>query len=120
VKLVIVLLVLALAACGSIFHFSGEDPQAVIDKRLVGMSIGDFVQRYGAPLTRNEGPDRSLAITWESAAPKIPAGPRGTEESICSLRVSTDPNGRIVAAPIMRDGRGERLLSLCAEIFSRP
>lgn len=108
---------LALAACGIGPVLRGEDPQVIVDKRVVGMQIGDFFQRYGAVPVREEARDGTMQFNWEGGRARVPAGPRGPEESLCRLRIAVDKGGRIVAAPIMRDGQGEHRLSRCVELF---
>jgi hypothetical protein len=117
VKILPLLLVLPLAGCMSILRVNGEDPQVIVDKRVVGSQVGDFFQRYGAVRVREEAPDGSLQFTWEGGRSKVAAGPRGPEESLCRLRVTTDKAGKIVSAPIIRDGQGEKRLSRCVELF---
>ncbi|MCW2798521.1 hypothetical protein [Nocardioides sp.] len=107
----------ALAGCQSVLHVNDEDAQAIVNQRVVGTSIGDFITRYGAPVMRDEARDGSLTILWEGGPPKVGPGPRGLEERICRVRLSTDRNGRILAAPIVRDGPGQRHLSLCVEVL---
>ncbi len=118
-KIFLPLVALCLAGCGSLFHaIAGEDVQAIVDRRVVGASVGDFFQRYGGPLWRDEAHDGSLAFLWEAGFGNVAPGPRGPEEKICRLRISADKAGRIVAAPIVRDGQGERGFSRCAELFA--
>jgi hypothetical protein len=45
------------------------------------------------------------------------AGVRGQEDKICRLTITTDKKGRIATAFIVRDAKGERRLSRCAELF---
>ncbi|MEP7057717.1 MAG: hypothetical protein ABI809_08095 [Caldimonas sp.] len=116
-KLIVSLIALGLAGCGAIARVNGEDAQAIVDKRVVGTQVGDFVQRYGGSHARDEGPDGTVHFTWEGGLTRVAAGPRGLEEMICMLRISANKAGRIVAAPIVRDGKGERRLSRCAELF---
>ena len=108
----------AITACGILPADKGEGPQGVVNRRVLGLSSGDFLQRYGAPLTRSEAADRSLTFTWESEALRSPAGPYGAEESICRLRLTTDTQGRIVSALILYDGQSPRRPSRCAELFA--
>ena len=114
-KIIPLLLALALAGCMSVLR--GEDPQVVVNKYAVGVPVGDFFQRYGTPRVREEAPDGTLQFTWEGGRARVAAGPRGPEESLCRLRLTTDKAGRIVSAPIIRDGQGEKRLSRCAELF---
>jgi hypothetical protein len=106
-----------LAGCNAILHVNAENAQGIVDQRLVGMRLGDFVSRYGAPRARQEARDGAVSFDWDADFAYVGPGPRGTEERICRLRVSADRNGRIVSAPILRDGPGKRHLSRCAEVF---
>ena len=108
---------LTLAACGTILHVNGEDAQAIVDRRALGMSAGEFFQRHGPPISRQEASDGTLTFGWEGGFERVPAGVLGPEEMICRLILTTDRSGRIVAAPIARDGKGTRRLSRCAELF---
>lgn len=116
-KPIVLLLALCLAGCQAILHVNDEDAQAIVDKRFVGTLVGDFFQRYGKPLSRVEARDGTMAFKWVSGSPKVGAGPYGPEEQLCWLQISTDRNGRIAVAAITRDGKGQRHLSLCAELF---
>lgn len=116
--LILPFLLCGLVGCSVPSVLRGEDPQAIVDKRVIGMSIGDFFQRYGVVPVREEARDGSMQFIWEGGRARVPAGPRGPEESICRLRLSVDKAGRIVGAPIIRDGQGERRLSRCVELFA--
>ena len=116
-KAIILPVALVLGGCG-IVNLGGPDPQTVVNQRLLGTSVGDMFQRYGAAKGREEARDGSLTFTWESGALPMAAGPRGPEELICRLRIAADRNGRIGSALIVRDGQGLRQLSRCAELFS--
>ena len=109
--------VLTLGACGTVLHVNSEDAQAIVDRRALGTSAGEFFQRYGAPRSRVEARDGTLTFAWEGGFERVPAGVVGPEEMICRLHLTTDRSGRIVAAPIVRDGKGTRRLSRCAELF---
>lgn len=114
-KVRIICLALLLAGCGTIVHINGEEAQEQIDQRFIGMRIGDFFDRYGPPISRAEANDGSRAFIWEDAPERTPAGPEHIEESICRLRIVTDPQGRIASVPIIHDAKGRRHLSLCLE-----
>jgi hypothetical protein len=109
----------AVVGCQSILHFNDEDAQQIVDKHAVGVSAGDFFERYGKPRAREEHQDGTLEFIWDGGVVEMAAGVRGLEDKICSLRISTDKRGRIVSAPIVRDAKGERRLSRCAELFDR-
>jgi hypothetical protein len=107
-----------LAGCDSMLHVNGENAQGIVNERVVGMRLGDFLTRYGAPKARRESNDGAVSFDWDADFAYVGPGPRGTEERICRLRISADRNGRIVSAPILQDGPGKRHLSRCAELFA--
>ncbi len=117
-KPIVLLFALCLAGCQAILHVNDEDAQAIVNQRFLGTQVGDFFQRYGKPWARDEARDGTMAFKWGTRPPKVGAGPYGPEEQLCWLQISTDRNGRIVAAAITRDGKGVRHLSLCAELFA--
>ena len=117
VPLLALCLATCLAGCQAVFHVNDEDAQGIVDKRVLGMSVGDFFTRYGAPSSRAEAKDGTLMFNWGSKSPNMAPGPRGPEESLCWLRLSTDRKGIIVSAPITRDGKGQKHLSVCADLF---
>ena len=107
-----------LAAC----HFGlrgADDTQQVVNSRTVGVSPGDFFQRYGPPVKRYETPEGIYVFDWEGGTQHMAAGVMGQEDKICRLRLTTDKNGRIATTEIVRDAQGERRLSRCAELFDR-
>jgi hypothetical protein len=108
-------LVCGLAACGSLR--SGEDAQVVVTRQLVGMPIGDFIERYGAPQFRSEARDGSLSFDWESQVGSVPAGPMNLDARVCKLHVTGNRSGRIVAAQIRNDAVGRSSTSRCGEMF---
>lgn len=110
-------LLLVLAGCQNLLRSPGEDAQAIVDRRVLGLSAGEFFQRYGAPRRRDEASDGTLTFVWEGGLESMPAGVLGPEELICGLHITADRRGRIVAAPIVRDGKGQRRSSRCAELF---
>ena len=112
------LLPLALGGCGAFFRINAEqDPQQAVNQRVLGLRLGEFFERYGAPTRREESTDGVLGFNWSSPNRYVAAGPVGPEEQFCRLRVVTERNGRIASATIVRDGRGTRHQSRCVEIF---
>lgn len=105
------------SGCNAVFRINAEDAQAIVNNRVVGTRLGDFIGRYGGPRVREEARDGAVAFNWDADFAYVGPGPRGTEERHCRLRISADRNGRIVAAPILQDGPGKRHLSRCAELF---
>ena len=108
-------LVFGLVACGSIR--TKEDAQVVVTRELVGMSIGGFIERYGAPQFRNEASDGSLSFNWESRVGSAPAGPMNLDDRVCKLHITGNRAGRIVAAVIRNDSVGRSGPSRCGEMF---
>ncbi len=82
------------------------------------MSVGDFIERYGKPMSREEEVGGALSFNWQSARVSQVGGPYGPLISACRLRLSADRNARIVTATIVRDGDGQKRLSGCAEVFA--
>lgn len=106
-----------IGACSTLLPINGEKVQAIVDRRVVGVLVGDFFDRYGAPLTRHEALDGTITFDWEKAGRAIMGtGPGGPEER-CRLRITADKAGRIIAAPIVLDGLGQQRVSRCAEVF---
>jgi len=91
--------------------------QVAVDSKALGVPAGDFFDRYGRPLARLERADGTFIFDWEGGSEHMAAGPNGMEDKICRLRLTTGKDGRIVSAEIMRDAKGERRLSRCAELF---
>lgn len=96
-----------------------EEPQAIVNRRAVGMRVAEFFDRYGAPTRREAAADGTLGFNWSSAGRYMAPGPRGLEEQFCRLRLVADRSGRIVSALITDDAAGERRFSRCVELFSR-
>ena len=107
----------ALGGCESVLRVNSEDAQKIVDGKAVGVPAGDFFQRYGKPAIRREASDGTVSFEWEGGTVSVAAGVRGLEDKICRLHITTDKRGRIVTAPIIRDAKGERRLSRCAELF---
>lgn len=107
-----------LGGCGAFFRINAEeDPQAAVNRRVLGLRLGEFTERYGAPSRREESAEGILGFQWSSPGRYVAPGPVGPEEQFCRLRLVTDRSGRIATATIQRDGRGERHQSQCVEIF---
>lgn len=118
VLLLLTVVPVLLSGCGAFFRINAEDdPQLAVNRRVVGMRLGEFFERYGAPSRREESAEGVVGFNWGSAGRYVAAGPVGPEEQYCRLRILADRDGRIVSAPITRDGRGERRQSRCVEIF---
>lgn len=114
-----VLLLCAIAACGILK--SNEEAQAVVNQRVVGMSVGDFFDRYGAAKTRHVEPDGTSEYGWISAIGATPnSGFYGLDDRTCTLRVLATKNGRITLATVLQDMPGRTTTSRCGEIFKAP
>jgi len=96
-----------------------DTSQAAVNAKVVGLSAGEFFDRYGRPLSRLEKTDGTLVFDWTGGSVRVAAGVYGPEEKICRLKIAADRNGRITAAEILRDGQGERQLSRCVELLQR-
>jgi len=106
---------LALAACGLLKP--DPDVQAVVTKRLLGMSAGEFVDRFGRVSGRTEMPDGSTEFNWQSETGLIRAGPSVQDEPVCRLHIAVDGRGRIQSVVILFDSPGKASTSRCREIF---
>jgi len=109
-------LLAALVACGL---FKGnEEVQAIVNKRVIGMPVGDFFDRYGRPRTRSEKPDGGMEYDWISAVPYAKPGVEGLDERVCKLALTSDRRGRIDSVVVRYDAQGMKSTSRCGEIFA--
>lgn len=109
-------LLLTIAGC-SVFK-TNEEAQGAINQRVVGMSVGDFFDRYGSWKTRQVQPDGAVEYAWISAiTTDAYKGFYGLDDRTCSMRVIADKNGRILTATIVDDMPGRTTTSRCLEIF---
>ena len=92
--------------------------QAIVNQRVVGTQIGDFFDRFGPAYTRGEQEDRSTIYLWISTVGPVPAGYIGLDDRTCTLRITANPNGKIVTAEVAVDNPGRTSLSRCGEIFA--
>ena len=114
----IVSLLLAVAGC-SVFK-TNEAAQAAINQRVVGMSVGDFFDRYGSWNRRDPQLDGTVEYAWVSAITDKPPNAGlygGLDDRTCSLKVVAGRNGKIVTATIVSDGPGRTSNSRCTEVF---
>ena len=108
----------ALGACSPLGLVKGKDePQDVVNQRVVGMQVGDFFQRFGPPYTRGEEVDGSTTYDWQSSVGSTPPGPNSLDERTCRLRLSADRRGKIVIAAVAFDNVGRVSTSRCKEMF---
>jgi hypothetical protein len=107
----------AAASLGACALRGPDEAQQVVNSRTLGVSSGDFFQRYGRPAKRYETPQGIYVFDWEGGTEHMAAGVIGQEDKVCRLRLTTDKNGRIETVEIVRDAKGERRLSRCAELF---
>jgi len=107
-----------LAACSL---FKGNDEVlAVVNKRLIGMPVGEFFDRYGPSRTRSERPDGTMEYDWISSVPYVKPGPgvEGLNDRVCKLDFTADRRGRIDTVAIRFDAPGLKSTSRCGEIFA--
>jgi hypothetical protein len=111
-------LLAALAACG--LFKNDSEVQAIVNKRLIGMSVGDFLDRYGPVRTRSERPDGTMEYDWISPVPFLPPGPgvEGLNDRVCKLDFTADRRGRIDSVVVRFDAPGLKSTSRCGEIFT--
>ena len=109
-------LLLACAGCG-VFK-SNEEAQAVINQRVVGMSVGDFFDKYGRAEVRVPQLDGSTEYKWVSETGATQnKGFYGLDDRTCTLRIIATRNGRITVASILQDMPGRTSTSRCLEMF---
>ena len=113
---VALLLLATLAACG-VFK-KAEEVQGVINKRVIGMSAGDFFEQFGAWRQRTELLDGTTEFSWTSAiGASTAAGYLGLDDRTCTLRVVVAKNGKIASADVVYDNQGRVSTSRCGELF---
>ena len=110
------LLLCSFAGCSMFKH--SEETQAIINKNVTGMSVGDFFQRYGRWRTRSEQLDGSTDYNWASALGPTPnAGVLGLDDRVCTLHIVATRDGKIATADIVLDNPGRVSTSRCREVF---
>ena len=97
-----------------------EEATTVINRRALGMSAGEFFDRFGRPGLKREQSDGSAEYDWVSSVPYALPGPGGLDDRICRLKVSVDSKGRVSAVQILFDAPGLKSTSRCSEIFAAP
>ena len=111
-------LLAALAACG--LFKNDSEVQAIVNKRLIGMPVGEVLDRYGPPRTRSERPDGTMEYDWISPVPFVRPGPgvEGLNDRVCKLDFTADRRGRIDSVVVRFDAPGLKSTSRCGEIFA--
>jgi hypothetical protein len=112
------LVLAALPGCGLMKR--NDEVTTVINRRALGMSAGEFFDRFGRPGVRREQSDGSVEYDWVSSVPYALPGPAGLDERICRLKVSVDNKGRVSAVQVLFDAPGLKSTSRCSEIFAAP
>lgn len=107
---------LALSAC-SLFSNPERDPQGVVNRKLSGMKVGDFVDRFGGTRVREENADGSVSFLWQSSLKQVAPGTMSPDDNLCRVRITADRAGVIVVSQIATDTVGEQSTSQCADIF---
>jgi len=110
-------LLAALAACGL---FKGnEEVQAIVNKRVIGMPVGDFFDRYGRPRTRSEKPDGGMEYDWISAVPYAKPGVEGLDERVCKLALTRSARSHRQRRRALRRAGNEEHLALRRDLRRR-
>jgi len=109
-------LVLALGGC-DLFK-NNEKVEATVNGRVIGMSAGEFFDRYGPAYARRETADGGASYEWASSVPAAAPGTIGLDERVCKLRLGVDKQGRVGAVQIVYDAQGTQSNSRCGEIFA--
>jgi hypothetical protein len=105
----------SVAACG-IFK-PDEETQAIINRRIVGISIGDFADAFGVPGRRSEQVDGTTTFLWMSSIGVPSTGFAPLDDARCVLTINADARGRIVSAQVVRDDLGRATASRCDALF---
>lgn len=109
-------LLVALAACG-VFK-KDETVQSVVNQRVIGMTAGEFFDRFGAARQRTELLDGTTEYSWTSSiSQRTTAGYVSLDDRTCTLRVIVARNGRIASADVIFDNLGRSSTSRCKELF---
>ena len=110
-------LLLAIAGC-SVFK-TNEEAQAAINQRVVGMSVGDFFDRYGPAKLRcrNSTAPSSTPGSRPSAEKPPNSGFYGLDDRTCTLKLVASRDGKIATATILQDMPGRTSTSRCLEVF---
>jgi len=125
---------LLLAGCVS-SHQANQDIQG----RVVGLSVDDFVMRYGPPYSRYDMADGRKVYRWgydrgTYTTPAVTTGALtdtgdgtlvydaqtvggGTKHQGCDIQFTADQAGKIVEAHAVRDSLGVWTTSYCHEFF---
>lgn len=112
----IVATALALGAC-SVLSNPDRDAQGIVNRKLIGMNLGDFVDRYGGARVRDENADGSVSFLWQSKLKQVAPGVLSPDDNLCRVRVVADRGGHIVSSQIASDTIGEKSTSECADLF---
>lgn len=105
----------SIAACSA--FKTEEDTQVVVNRRLAGMSIGEFFDTFGPARTRSEQLDGTTAYFWMSRTGAVPTGFAPLDDAVCTLRVFADKRGKIANAEIVLDDPGQGTSSRCGTLF---
>jgi hypothetical protein len=108
----------ALAACG-IFDKTDQGTQAILDQRLVGMPMGDFIDGFGMPRSRSGQLDGTTAYFWMSKVDGTASGFAPIDNASCSLNIVADARGRIISAQVVLDDPGQSTSSRCEALFKK-
>ena len=112
------LLLAALAACGTLFK-KDEAVQGFVNDRAIGMSAGEFFDQFGVWRQRTELLDGTTEFSWTSpTASRTAAGYVSLDDRTCTLRIIVAKNGKITSADVILDNLGRVSTSRCAELFS--
>jgi len=111
-------LVVAVGGCGLFKH--DEEASAIVNSRVLGKPVGEFLDRYGRATSRIEVGDNTAIYNWMSDRGMTRPGPEGQDERVCRLRLTVDKAGKISDVQILYDAQGTKSASRCGEIFAAP
>jgi hypothetical protein len=99
---------------------SNQEATAIINNRVLGKPIGEFLDRYGRATSRTEVGDNTAVYNWISDVGMTRPGPEGQDERVCKLRLTVDKAGKVTDVQILYDAQGIKSASRCGEIFAAP
>jgi hypothetical protein len=107
-----------LTACG-IFGQTDQGTQTIIDQRLIGMPMGEFIDSFGVPRNRSQQLDGTTTYYWASKGAGASTGFAPLDDASCSLTIVADTRGRIISAQVILDDPGPNTSSLCEALFKK-
>jgi hypothetical protein len=115
-----VLALYSVAACSDLqndLFKKDEETQAIVNRRVIGMAVGDFFDTFGTAWSRAEQPDGSISYIWKSRTGPVPNGFAPLDDAVCTLRFVADKRGKIATVEVVLDDPGQTTSSRCGALF---